>query len=259
MNYEFIIANAQVAPYVASIQLNRPKELNALNLQLMGEIRHCLEVFDNDDSIRAIVIHGNERAFAAGADIKQMAGRTAVDMLKIDQFSTWDSIRKTKKPIIAAVSGFALGGGCELAMLCDMIVASETAQFGQPEINIGVMPGAGGTQRLTRAVGKARAMEMVLTGNFISAEEAREAGLINKVVPVDLYLDEAIKLASKTAEKSPIAIQLAKESVLKAFDTGLQEGLFFERKNFYMLFATEDQKEGMNAFVEKRKPEFKNK
>ena len=225
----------------------------------MGEIRHCLEVFDNDDSIRAIVIHGNERAFAAGADIKQMAGRTAVDMLKIDQFSTWDSIRKTKKPLIAAVSGFALGGGCELAMLCDMIVASETAQCGQPEINIGVMPGAGGTQRLTRAVGKARAMEMVLTGNFISAEEAREAGLINKVVPVELYLDEAIKLALKTAEKSPITIQLAKERVLKAFDTGLQEGLFFERKNFYMLFATEDQKEGMNAFVEKRKPEFKNK
>jgi enoyl-CoA hydratase len=188
-----------------------------------------------------------------------MAGRTAVDMLKIDQFSTWDSIRRTKKPIIAAVSGFALGGGCELAMLCDMIVASETAQFGQPEINIGVMPGAGGTQRLTRAVGKARAMEMVLTGNFISAEEAREAGLINKVVPVDLYLDEAIKLARKAAEKSPIAIQLAKESVLKAFDTGLQEGLYFERKNFYMLFATEDQKEGMNAFVEKRKPDFKNR
>lgn len=259
MSFEFIIVDKQVAPFVGLIQLNRPKELNALNLQLMGEIKDALLAFDEDENIRAIVITGNERAFAAGADIKQMAGRTAIDKLKIDQFSTWDSIRKTKKPIIAAVSGFALGGGCELCMLCDMIVASETAQFGQPEINIGVMPGAGGTQRLTRAVGKARAMEMVLTGNFISAEEAREAGLINKVVPVQLYLDEAIKLGQKIAEKSPIAVQMAKESVLKAFDTGLQEGLFFERKNFYMLFATEDQKEGMAAFVEKRKPEFKNK
>jgi enoyl-CoA hydratase len=205
------------------------------------------------------VITGNERAFAAGADIKQMAGKSAVDMLQIDQFSTWDAIRKTRKPIVAAVSGFALGGGCELCMLCDMIVASETAQFGQPEINIGVMPGAGGTQRLTRAVGKALAMEMVLSGRFISAEEARAAGLINKVVPVELYLDEAIKLASRVAEKSPIAVQLAKESVLKAFDMPLQEALYFERKNFYMLFATEDQKEGMEAFIEKRKAEFKGK
>ena len=259
MSYEFIVVNPAVVEYVATIQLNRPKELNALNLQLMGELKSALEELDNNDEVRAIVIHGNERAFAAGADIKQMAGKTAIDMLKIDQFSTWDSIRRTKKPLIAAVSGFALGGGCELTMLCDMIVASETAQFGQPEINIGVMPGAGGTQRLTKAVGKARAMEMVLTGNIISAEEAREAGLINKVVPVDLYLDEAIKLAQKTAEKSPIAVQMAKESVLKSFDTGLQEGLFFERKNFYMLFATEDQKEGMNAFIEKRKATFKNK
>src|SRR5210317_159945 len=259
MSYEFIVVNPAVVEYVATIQLNRPKELNALNLQLMGELKSALEELDNNDEVRAIVIHGNERAFAAGADIKQMAGKTAIDMLKIDQFSTWDSIRRTKKPLVAAVSGFALGGGCELTMLCDMIVASETAQFGQPEINIGVMPGAGGTQRLTKAVGKARAMEMVLTGNFISAEEALEAGLINKVVPVDLYLDEAIKLAQKTAEKSPIAVQMAKESVLKSFDTGLQEGLFFERKNFYMLFSTEDQKEGMNAFIEKRKATFKNK
>ncbi len=259
MSFEYILVNEQVAPYVALIQLNRPKELNALNLQLMGEIKEALLSLDENEAVRAIVITGNERAFAAGADIKQMAGRSAIDMLKIDQFSTWDSIRKTKKPIIAAVSGFALGGGCELCMLCDMIVASETAQFGQPEINIGVMPGAGGTQRLTRAVGKARAMEMVLTGNFISAQEAKDAGLINKVVPVQLYLDEAIKLGQKIAEKSPIAVQMAKESVLKSFDTGLQEGLFFERKNFYMLFATEDQKEGMAAFVEKRKPDFKNK
>ncbi len=259
MSYEFILVNSQVAPYVALIQLNRPKELNALNLQLMGEIKAALEVLDNDETVRAIVIAGNERAFAAGADIKQMAGRTAVDMLQIDQFSTWDSIRRTRKPIIAAVSGFALGGGCELCMLCDMIVASETAQFGQPEINIGVMPGAGGTQRLTRAVGKVRAMEMVLTGKFITAQEAKDAGLINKIVPVELFLDEAIKLAGVVAEKSPIAVQLAKESVLKAFDSHLQEGLFFERKNFYLLFATEDQKEGMAAFVEKRKADFKGK
>lgn len=259
MSYEFIVVHEELATYVAGVQLNRPKELNALNLQLMGELRSALEKLDSNDDIRSIVIFGNERAFAAGADIKQMAGKGAIDMLKIDQFSTWDAIRRVKKPIIAAVSGFALGGGCELTMLCDMIVASETAQFGQPEISIGVMPGAGGTQRLTKAVGKARAMEMVLTGNFISANEAKEAGLINKVVPVDLYLGEAIKLAQKVAEKSPIAVQLAKESVLKSFDTGLQEGLFFERKNFYTLFATEDQKEGMAAFIEKRKPEFKNK
>ena len=257
MNYEYILVNDQVAEYVAHIQLNRPKELNALNLQLMQEIKHALCVLDEDERVRAIVISGNERAFAAGADIKQMAGKTAIDMLNIDQFSTWDAIRRTKKPLVAAVSGFALGGGCELVMQCDMVVASETAQFGQPEINIGVMPGAGGTQRLTRAVGKVRAMEMVLTGRFISAEEAMAAGLINKIVPVDVYLDEAIAMAKLAASKSPLAVQLAKESVLKAFDTHLQEGLFFERKNFYLLFASEDQKEGMAAFVEKRKPDFK--
>ncbi|MBU6324511.1 MAG: enoyl-CoA hydratase/isomerase family protein [Bacteroidetes bacterium] len=257
MDFSFILVNPAHVPHVALIQLNRPKELNALNLQLMGEIRDALKALDEDDSVRAIVITGNERAFAAGADIKQMAGKTAVDMLLIDQFSTWDAIRKTKKPIIGAVSGFALGGGCELAMLCDIIIASETAQFGQPEINIGVMPGAGGTQRLTRAVGKALAMEMVLSGRFITAEEAKAAGLINKIVPVELYLDEAVKMASAIAAKSPIAVQLAKESVLKSFESSLQEGLYFERKNFYMLFATEDQKEGMNAFVEKRKADFK--
>lgn len=256
MSYEFILVEKPAA-FVGLIKLNRPKELNALNLQLMGEIRDALRDMDADEEIRAIVITGNERAFAAGADIKQMAGRTAIDMLKIDQFSTWDAIRKTKKPIIAAVSGFALGGGCELCMLCDMIVASETAQFGQPEINIGVMPGAGGTQRLTRAVGKVRAMEMVLTGKFISAAEAKAAGLINRIVPVELYLEQALKLAGEIAEKSPIAIQMAKESVNQAFDTHLQEGLMFERKNFYMLFATEDQKEGMDAFVDKRKANFK--
>lgn len=257
MNFEYIIVTPQYDEKIALIQLNRPKELNALNLQLMLEIKQALIDLDNDENVAVIIITGNERAFAAGADIKQMSGKNAIDMLKIDQFSTWDQIRKTKKPVIAAVSGFALGGGCELCMICDMIVASETAQFGQPEINIGVMPGAGGTQRLTRAVGKARAMEMVLTGTFISANEALQYGLINKVVPVELYLSETVNLAKSIAEKSPIAVQLAKESVLKAFETPLQEGLYFERKNFYMLFATEDQKEGMSAFVEKRKPNFK--
>jgi len=256
---EFILVNPQIAPYVAHIQLNRPKELNALNLELMLEIKEALIQLDADENVRAIVLSGNDRAFAAGADIKQMAGRTAVDMLKIDQFTTWDSIRKTKKPLIAAVSGFALGGGCELVMICDMVIASETAQFGQPEISIGVMPGAGGTQRLTRAVGKVKAMEMVLTGKFISAEEGLKYGLVNKVVPVEHYLNEAVSLASIIAEKSPIAVQMAKESVLKAFEMPLQEALFFERKNFYMLFATEDQKEGMAAFVEKRKAVFKGK
>lgn len=219
MQPEFIIIHQQVAPYVAHIQLNRPKELNALNLQLMSELKDALKSLDADDSVRVIVISGNEKAFAAGADIKQMAGKSAMDMYNIDQFSTWDTIKKTKKPLIAAVSGFALGGGCELVMLCDMIIASETARFGQPEIKIGVMPGAGGTQRLTRAVGKALAMEMVLTGKFITATEALNAGLINRIVPVELYLQEAIRLATEIAALSPLAVRMAKESVLKAFDS----------------------------------------
>ncbi|WP_276498093.1 enoyl-CoA hydratase-related protein [Pontibacter litorisediminis] len=254
---EFILVTPQAQPHVALIQLNRPKELNALNLQLMGELRDALKELDENDQVRSIIITGNERAFAAGADIKQMAGKTAIDMLNIDQFSTWDQIRKTKKPIIAAVSGFALGGGCELAMTCDMIVASETAQFGQPEIKIGVMPGAGGTQRLTKAIGKAKAMEMVLTGKFMSAVEAEKHGLINRVVPVELYLDEAFKLAAEVAQMSPVAAKLAKEAVNRSFETNLDEGLYFERKNFYLCFASEDQTEGMNAFVEKRRPDFK--
>lgn len=259
MEYQFIKTEKQIVKGVSLIQLNRPKELNALCLELMDELVYAFRELDQDEATRCIVITGNERAFAAGADIKQMAGKTAIDMLKIDQFAKWDSIKKTKKPVIAAVSGFALGGGCELAMLCDMIVASESAQFGQPEIKIGVMPGAGGTQRLTRAVGKVRAMEMVLTGKFISAREAFAAGLINRVVPVEIYLQEALKLGSQIAAMSPIAAQLAKEAVLKSFDTTLDDGLQFERKNFYMLFATEDQKEGMAAFVEKRNPEFSGK
>jgi enoyl-CoA hydratase len=259
MAYEFIIVTPEYDKHIALIQLNRPKELNALNLQLMLEVKQALMELDANESVRAIIVTGNDRAFAAGADIKQMAGKNAIDMLKIDQFSTWDQIRKTKKPMIAAVSGFALGGGCELVMHCDMVVASETAQFGQPEIKIGVMPGAGGTQRLPRAVGKVKAMEMVLTGEFINAEEALRIGMINKITPVELYLSEAVKMAKKIASMSPIAVQMAKESVLKAFEMPLQEALSFERKNFYMLFATEDQKEGMAAFVEKRVADFKGK
>lgn len=259
MNYQFIIVEPQHAPQVALIQLNRPKELNALNLELMGEVRDALKMLDQDDTVRAIVLTGNERAFAAGADIKQMAGKNAIDMLRIDQFSTWDTIKKIKKPIIAAVSGFALGGGNELVMHCDMVIASETAVFGQPEIKIGVMPGAGGTQRLTRNIGKVNAMEMVLTGKFITAERAYQLGLVNRVVPVELYLEEAITLATEIASLSPIAVKLAKEAVLKSYDSPLSEGLEFERKNFYMLFATEDQKEGMQAFVEKRQANFQGK
>lgn len=254
---DFIKVNSSYEKHVALITLNRPKELNALNLQLMSELKEALKSLDEDENVRVTILTGNEKAFAAGADIKQMAGKTAIAMYNIDQFSTWDQIKKTKKPLIAAVSGFALGGGCELAMTCDMIVASESAKFGQPEIKIGVMPGAGGTQRLTRAIGKARAMEMVLTGKFISAEEALGFGLINKVVPVEVYLEETVKLAQSIAEMSPVAIKMAKESVNRAFETHLDEGLHFERKNFYLLFGSEDQKEGMSAFVEKRKPDFK--
>jgi enoyl-CoA hydratase len=256
MDYQFLILERIKRPFVSLIRLNRPKELNALNLELMDELVHAFRTLDADPETRCIVITGNERAFAAGADIKQMAGKTAIDMHKTDMFSKWDAIKRTKKPVIAAVSGFALGGGCELTMLCDMIVASETAQFGQPEIKIGVMPGAGGTQRLTRAIGKVRAMEMVLTGNFITAREAFAAGLINKVVAPELYLDEALNLADLVASMPPIAVQLAKEAVLKSFDTSIEDGLLFERKNFYLLFASEDQKEGMNAFVEKRAPNW---
>jgi len=255
--YELIKLEREAA--IAIIQLNRPQVLNALNLQVMDEALSALDELEADDSVRCVVITGNERAFAAGADIKEMAEATTVEMLQRDQFAKWDRIRRFKKPLIAAVSGYALGGGNELAMLCDMIVASETAQFGQPEINIGVMPGAGGTQRLTRAVGKAMAMEMVLTGRMLSAKEALQYGLVNRVVPIEVYLQEAKRLAQQIAEKSPIALQLAKEAVNKAFDVPLQEGLLYERKNFYTLFSTEDQKEGMAAFVEKRKAQFKGK
>ena len=255
--YEFILVSSDAT--VSTIQLNRPDVLNALNLKLMDEVLDALDHLERDDTCRCVIITGNERAFAAGADIKEMAEATSTEMLTRDQFAKWDRIRRFKKPLIAAVSGYALGGGNELAMLCDMIVASETAQFGQPEINIGVMPGAGGTQRLTRAVGKAIAMEVILAGRTLTAREAERFGLVNRVVPVEAYLREAQRLAAQIAEKAPISVQLAKDAVLKAFELPLQEGLTIERKNFYLLFSTEDQKEGMAAFVEKRKPTFEGK
>ncbi len=246
-----------VAPGVALIRLNRPESLNALNRALVADLTQMLLDLDQESEVRAIVITGNERAFAAGADIKEMAGDSAIDMLILDQFQKWDQIKRLKKPLIAAVSGYALGGGCELAMLCDIIIASETAQFGQPEIKIGVIPGAGGTQRLTRAIGKSRAMEYILTGRFFSAQQAYEWGLVSRVVPVELYLEEAIKLAAEIASMPPLAVQLAKQAILKSHELSLEEGLHFERRNFYLLFATEDQKEGMKAFIEKRPPQWK--
>jgi enoyl-CoA hydratase len=241
----------------ALIQLNRPEVLNAISAELMAALVARLEESDADDQVRCIIITGNERSFAAGADIKEMAEATAAEMLLRDQFARWERIRRISKPLIAAVGGFALGGGCELAMACDMIIASESARFGQPEISIGVIPGAGGTQRLTRAVGKAKAMEMVLTGRMITADEALRWGLVNKVVPAESLLTEARIWAAEIASLPPLAVRLAKESVLRSFDTTLEGGLEFERKNFYLLFASEDQKEGMKSFLEKRRPQWK--
>lgn len=242
---------------VGLIQLNRPSALNALNIELMSEVVDALEKFDSSSEIGCIVLTGNEKAFAAGADIKEMADATSIEMLLRDQFARWDRIRKIKKPIIAAVSGFALGGGCELAMTCDMIIAAESAKFGQPEINLAVIPGAGGTQRLTKAIGKARAMEMILSGRMFTSKDMFVAGLVTKVVEDEIYLDEAIELAKEIASKPTIAVQLAKEAILKSFDSTIEAGLEFERKNFYLLFGTEDKFEGMKAFVEKRKAEWK--
>lgn len=247
---------AEIEGEIGFAYLNRPQVLNALNHELMAELAEVLEEFDANEHIRVIIVTGNERAFAAGADIKEMCDEGAVSMLLKDRLATWDRVRFIKKPIIAAVSGFALGGGCELAMTCDIIIASENAQFGQPEINIGVIPGAGGTQRLTLAVGKYKAMELILTGRPFTAQEAQSIGLVNKVVPVELLLDEARAMAKEIAKKSPLAVRAAKEAVLKCYETTLAEGLNCERKSFYMLFASEDQKEGMKAFLEKRKATF---
>jgi enoyl-CoA hydratase len=242
---------------VGLVRLNRPQALNALNATLMEELMGALEAFDSDAGIGCMVITGNERAFAAGADIKEMAQASAVEMLLRDNISRFDRLRQIKKPVIAAVSGWCLGGGNELAMSCDMIVASESARFGQPEINIGVIPGAGGTQRLTKAVGQAIAMEMVLNNRNLTAEEALQYGLVNRVVPVERYLEEALELAEQIAERAPLAVRLGKEAVNHAFESFLSDGLKDERRSFYLLFASQDQKEGMSAFVEKRKAEWK--
>lgn len=242
---------------IAVVQLNRPEALNALNPELMHQLVANLQELDKDSAIRAIVLTGSDKAFAAGADIKEMAPLSAKEIKQQNPLLIWDQVARVKKPLIAAVSGYALGGGCELAMMCDMIVASETAKFGQPEISLGIIPGAGGTQRLTQAIGKYKAMEWILTGNIYSAQEACQAGLICKVTPPADYLNEAKALAKKIAEKSPIALHAAKQSILKSLELTLEEGLQTERELFYNLFDTEDQKEGMRAFLEKRKPDFK--
>jgi enoyl-CoA hydratase/carnithine racemase len=256
MAYTCIIVEKR--DHVGLITLDRPKALNALNMALMRELGQALARFDADDEIRAIVLTGSEKAFAAGADIKEMQGKSFVDVLREDFFGDEAAaITRTRKPIIAAVAGYALGGGCELAMMCDFILAADTAKFGQPEINLGVMPGIGGTQRLTRFVGKSKSMEMNLTGRFMDAQEAERAGLVSRVVPADDLLDEAIATAAKIAEKAPLAVMAIKESVNRAYETTLAEGVRFERRVFHALFATEDRREGMEAFVDKRTPDFR--
>lgn len=244
------------APHVGLITLNRPDALNALRNQLMADVVDALQVFDADAEIRVIVITGSERAFSAGADIMEMVDAGAVEIANRGMIQRWHQIRQIRKPIIAAVSGHCLGGGCELAMACDLIVASEKASFGQPEINIGVIPGAGGTQRLTRAVGKSIAMEVILNDRRLTAAEALHYGLVSRVYPVDRYLEEALSLASQIAARAPLAVLAGKEAINKSFELNLHEGITFEEKLFYLLFASEDQKEGMAAFLSKRKPEW---
>lgn len=258
MAFENIVVTTDGA--IGLIQLNRPKVMNALNGALMIEVGNALETFDHNETIRCMVIFGSERAFSAGADIDQMRSAMPLEMIKNNWINrNFERIRQISKPMIAAVSGYCLGGGCELAMSCDMILASESAQFGQPEINIGIIPGAGGTQRLPRAIGKSRAMELILTGKFMNAREAEARGLVSRVVAVESYLDEAKAVAREIASKSPVAVRFAKEAVNKVYEMPLTEGLSYESRLFYMLFSTEDQKEGMSAFLEKRKPEWKGK
>ncbi|MGM4912832.1 enoyl-CoA hydratase [Rhizobium alamii] len=257
MAYETLVVETR--GNVGLITLNRPQALNALNSTVLKELKLAYAAFHADDAIGAIVLTGSERAFAAGADIKEMQPLDFAEVYKSDFISGWDEIAKARKPIIAAVSGFALGGGCELAMLCDFIIASETAKFGQPEITLGVIPGIGGSQRLTRAVGKAKAMDLILTGRMMDAAEAERAGLVSRVVAPERLLDEAMEAATKIASLSHPSVLMAKEAVSRAFETTLEEGLRFERRLFQSLFATEDQKEGMAAFIEKRKPAFKNR
>lgn len=258
MAYETIIV--EMEDHVALIKLNRPDALNALNDTLLSELAGALTEAQANDKVRCIVLTGSEKAFAAGADIKMMSEKSFVDVFSEDLFTAdSDAIIRIRKPIIAAVSGYALGGGCELAMMCDFIICADTAKFGQPEINLGVIAGLGGTQRLTRAIGKAKAMDMNLTGRFMDAEEAERAGLVSRVVPAKKLMDEAMSAAQKIAEKSQITVMAAKEAVNRSFETTLREGLLFERRVFHSLFATEDQKEGMAAFTEKREAQFRDK
>ena len=244
---------------VALVRLHRPEALNALNAQLIAELDTALTGFEADDGVGCVVITGSEKAFAAGADIKEMCDKTAVSAFLEDFLGRWDAVARARKPIIAAVSGFALGGGCELAMMCDFIIAADSACFGQPEIKLGVIPGAGGTQRLTRAIGKAKAMDMVLTGRMMSAEEAERAGLVARVTPAADLLAEALKAAGGIAAMSLPAVLTAKDAINQAFETTLAQGIKYERRAFYALFATADQKEGMAAFIEKRKPGFQHR
>ena len=242
---------------IAVVALNRPAQLNALNDQVMTDLVGALTELDDDDVVRCIVLAGSERSFAAGADIGEMAGATAIDMYAARRIDRWDAIRRVRTPIVAAVSGFCLGGGNELAMACDLIVASETAQFGQPETGLGIIPGAGGTQRLTRAVGKAKAMDVILSGRFLDAREAERAGLVARVVAREAWLEEAKRVARAIAEKAPVAQRLAKEAVNRAWETTLESGLDYERKALYLAFASDDAREGLAAFGEKRRPEFR--
>lgn len=243
--------------HIALVRLNRPKVLNALSTDLMQELVDCMLMLDKNPSVRVIILTGNERAFAAGADIAQMVTATPVDQINDQRFRTWEMLKLITKPIIAAVNGFALGGGCELAMSCDLIIAGDDAKFSQPEIKIGTIPGAGGTQRLTRAIGKSKAMMMVLTGDMIDAKTAYEWGLVAKVVPGETLLQETFELAKTIADRAPVAIRLAKEAVNKSFEMTLKDGMDFERRNFYLTFSSADQKEGMKAFMEKRSPEYR--
>jgi len=258
MAYETIIVD--VAQHVALIKLNRPEALNALNAKLMSELAEALKAADRNEKVRCIIITGSEKAFAAGADISEMAEKSYIDVLEADFFGPEaEALTAVRKPIIAAVAGYALGGGCELALMCDFIIAADTAKFGQPEINLGVVAGIGGTQRLTRFIGKSKAMDMHLTGRFMDADEAERSGLVSRVVPAKKLMEEAMAAAQKIAAKSAIATKVVKEAVNRSYETTLREGILFERRAFHALFATEDQKEGMSAFLEKREPQFRDR